>query len=194
MSFKIGNPHNNVSVILYSGSIAALALAKKDVVSKHAKRDKLEKQLEGGVAKFLCRPFAKSVLAGERGRDVRVGLAMAWVHYLRAMQNSYQVDEASIEGFVVEAIKMLNGISDSRSASETEDSLVHSRACVLYVIKVGVLEGMGEEGQRRFLKRLLSLLSKVSPNGDFHSTLVMLRSMSWLLKLVGKLHVSHALA
>ena len=129
-------------MILYSGLISALALAKKDVVSKHAKRDKLEKQLEGGVAKFLCRPFAKSVLAGERGRDVRVGLAMAWVHYLRAMQNSYQVDEASIEGFVVEAIKMLNGISDSRG-SETEDSLVcaklithHIQECVFVCVCV----------------------------------------------------------
>eukprot|EP00958_Prasinococcus_capsulatus_P020858 scaffold2764_cov399-Prasinococcus_capsulatus_cf.AAC.11 len=172
------------------GVVSAVAVAKKEFVAKHPKRDKLEKQLEGGVKKLLCRPFAKAAVSGGNGRLVRVGLAMAWVHFLGAMRNVFAAGEEGVERLVVEAIQMLNGMPEQRGSNEVEDALVHSRACVLYIIKVGVLEGMGEDGQRKFLKRLLKLLSKASSNSDFHSTIVMLRSVCWLLQLVGEVSVA----
>ncbi|XP_024543648.1 protein SWEETIE [Selaginella moellendorffii] len=134
------------------------------------------KVLEGALDKYLVAPFVK----GPRHKDFRVGLAMAWVAFLQEMHLCYSKNDFELGAYATQVINLL------RSANSQIDP--HAQACVLYILRVGIVEQMGEPGQ----KELMSMLCKQLNLADNSPSMlvVLLRTLSHLLTTLGEVTLS----
>jgi hypothetical protein len=70
------------------------------------------------------------------------------------LQRNEQGDENVLVDLALQALEMLANITKAPSQSEgelgqalTNGELPHAQACVLYIVRVGVIEQLGEQGQ-----------------------------------------------
>uniref|UniRef100_A0A1J3HBB6 HEAT repeat-containing protein 5B n=1 Tax=Noccaea caerulescens TaxID=107243 RepID=A0A1J3HBB6_NOCCA len=131
------------------------------------------KKLEGGLQRHLIVPFTKAV--GARAKNKRFGLALSWVFFLQAIRIRYLDPDSELQDYSLHVMDMLRGDS-------TIDA--HALACVLYILRVGVIDQMMEPSQRSFSvflgKQLQS--SDASPS----MKIVALRALSYTLKTLGE--------
>ncbi|ESQ28765.1 hypothetical protein EUTSA_v10017993mg [Eutrema salsugineum] len=131
------------------------------------------KKLEGGLQRHLIIPFTKAV--GSRARNKRFGLALSWVFFLQAIRIKYLDPDSELQDYSLHVIDMLRGDSSIDA---------HALACVLYILRVGVIDQMMEPSQRSFSvflgKQLQS--SDASPS----MKIVALRALSYTLKTLGE--------
>ncbi|KAL0664325.1 hypothetical protein Bca4012_101163 [Brassica carinata] len=131
------------------------------------------KKLEGGLQRHLILPFTKAV--GPRARNKRFGLALSWVFFLQANRIRYLGPDSELQDYSLLAMDMLRGDSSIDA---------HALACVLYILRVGVIDQMMESSQRSFSvflgKQLQS--SDASPS----MKIVALRALSYTLKTLGE--------
>ncbi|KAL0801143.1 hypothetical protein Bca101_056319 [Brassica carinata] len=131
------------------------------------------KKLEGGLQRHLVLPFTKAV--GPRARNKRFGLALSWVFFLQANRIRYLGPDSELQDYSLLAMDMLRGDSSIDA---------HALACVLYILRVGVIDQMMEPSQRSFSvflgKQLQS--SDASPS----MKIVALRALSYTLKTLGE--------
>ncbi|XP_013649204.2 protein SWEETIE isoform X3 [Brassica napus] len=131
------------------------------------------KKLEGGLQRHLILPFTKAV--GPRARNKRFGLALSWVFFLQANRIRYLGPDSELQDYSLLVMDMLRGDSSIDA---------HALACVLYILRVGVIDQMMESSQRSFSvflgKQLQS--SDASPS----MKIVALRALSYTLKTLGE--------
>ncbi|KFK41114.1 hypothetical protein AALP_AA2G087800 [Arabis alpina] len=130
------------------------------------------KKLEGGLQRHLILPFTK---VGSRTRNKRFGLALSWVFFLQAIRIRYLDQDTELQEYSLHVMDMLRGDSSIDA---------HALACVLYILRVGVIDQMTEPSQRSFSvflgKQLQS--SDASPS----MKIVALRALSYTLKTLGE--------
>ncbi|KAJ0256074.1 Protein SWEETIE [Hirschfeldia incana] len=131
------------------------------------------KKLEGGLQRHLILPFTKAI--GPRARNKRFGLALSWVFFLQANRIRYLGPDSELQDYSLLVMDMLRGDSSIDA---------HALACVLYILRVGVIDQMMESSQRSFSvflgKQLQS--SDASPS----MKIVALRALSYTLKTLGE--------
>ena len=139
--------------------------------SKQKHQHAQEKALAGVIEQCLVIPFAEA--AAQSHRAACTALAQAWVHHLFGARLACGTDEAA---FIEPALKPIDALraaciaagtnaEKSPFTSEFELGLgigggerPHAQACVLYIMRAGVIEQLGEGGQRLLLERVTALL------------------------------------
>ncbi|KAI5062512.1 hypothetical protein GOP47_0023051 [Adiantum capillus-veneris] len=158
------------------GSFLALGLNPDAQVQSHRRVPSgPAKTIEGGIDKHLIVPFMRA--SGPLHREVRVGIAMAWVAFLQGMHFTYGHSDLELQNYALQAMSMLTFNSKLQSD-------VHRQACVIYILRVGVVEVMSEPAQKEFL----TLLTKQLSSADTGSSMlvVILRTISHLLTVLGE--------
>ncbi|KAL4425068.1 hypothetical protein ABPG77_010382 [Micractinium sp. CCAP 211/92] len=184
------------------GTIAAAATsdAARESVRTLEKRPKYaaaqEKALADVSTACLTTPFVEA--ASYSTRASCTALAQAWVTYLSACRTG--MEEQAFAELALRVLEML-GAACLAAGSYQEASIVpgegelgmgtgsgerpHAQACVLYVLRVGVIEQLGESGQRLLLDRLAGVLG--APLGQFTPVgVVTLEAMALLLEVLGE--------
>eukprot|EP00884_Botryococcus_braunii_P001693 jgi/Botrbrau1/11524/Bobra.0393s0003.2 len=120
-------------------------------------------------------------------------LAQGWLAYIAAQQRGDQGDENVLVDLALQALEMLGNIQKGQGPPDGElgqaisnGELPHAQACILYILRVGVIEQLGEQGQRRFLEQLATLAA--TPLGS-HVPLgiATLEAIGLLLEVVGEI-------
>ncbi|KAL1208787.1 Protein SWEETIE [Cardamine amara subsp. amara] len=131
------------------------------------------KKLEGGLQRHLILPFTKAV--GSRAKNTRFGLALSWVFFLQAIRIRYLDSDGELQDYSLRVMEMLRGDSSIDA---------HAVACVLYILRVGVIDQMMESSQRSFSVFLGKQLQ--SSDGSPSMKIVALRALSYTLKTLGE--------
>ncbi|CAE5963233.1 unnamed protein product [Arabidopsis arenosa] len=131
------------------------------------------KKLEGGLQRHLILPFTKAV--GSRAKNTRFGLALSWVFFLQAIRIRYLDSDSELQDYSLHVMDMLRGDSSLDA---------HALACVLYILRVGVIDQMMEPSQRSFSVFLGEQLQ--SSNASPSMKIVALRALSYTLKTLGE--------
>ncbi|CAD5316514.1 unnamed protein product [Arabidopsis thaliana] len=131
------------------------------------------KKLEGGLQRHLILPFTKAV--GSRAKNTRFGLALSWVFFLQAIRIRYLDSDSELQDYSLPIMDMLRGDSSIDA---------HALACVLYILRVGVIDQMMEPSQRSFSVFLGKQLQ--SSNASPSMKIVALRALSYTLKTLGE--------
>lgn len=156
------------------GALLALGLNPESQVQSRGKGQPVPaRTLEGGLQKHLIWPFIKAT--GPRSKDLRVGLTMAWVSFLQGMHLTYLHSDTELQNFALQAIDMLHGNSVIDA---------HAQACVLYILRVGIVEQMSEPTQKDFMILLAKQLCL--PDTSPSMLVVTLRTLSHLLTTLGE--------
>lgn len=156
------------------GALLALGLNPESQVQTRGKGQPVPaRTLEGGLQKHLIWPFMKAT--GPRCKDLRVGLTMAWVSFLQGMHLTYLHSDTELQNFALQATDMLHG----NSAIDA-----HAQACVLYILRVGIVEQMSEPTQKEFMILLAKQLCL--PDTSPSMLVVTLRTLSHLLTTLGE--------
>lgn len=131
-----------------------------------------ERSLSLVADQCLGAPFAEA--AGNSDRLACTAIAQAWVFYLAAARFACGADEAA---FIQPALKPLEALRvaciAAKSCPEKGPSghdvelgmgigggeRPHAQSCVLYIMRAGAIEQLGESGQRLLLEKLTSLLN-----------------------------------
>ncbi|KAH9566013.1 hypothetical protein CY35_04G109200 [Sphagnum magellanicum] len=158
------------------GALLALGLNPNAQVQPKGKGPPVPpKHLEGALQKHLVSPFLRA--SGSRCKDVRVGLTMAWVAFLQRMHLSYGHNNVELSSLGMEAISMLTSSTDA-----------HAQACVLYILRVGVVEQMGEPAQKEFT--LLLTRELFGSDNSSPRLVVILRTVAHLLITLGEVSLA----
>ncbi|GBG62555.1 hypothetical protein CBR_g31193 [Chara braunii] len=158
------------------GALLALGLHPNKQVQPRGKGPVVApKAMEGAVQKYLVAPFTRA--AGTKARDLRMGIAMAWVAFLQALRLNYGMSDLDLPAYGMQALSML-----APNAKAVVDG--HAQACVLYVLRVGVVEQMSESAERELSSLLVKELS-VADNST-SMLIVTLRVLTHLLKTLGE--------
>ncbi|KAL4431040.1 hypothetical protein ABPG75_006296 [Micractinium tetrahymenae] len=181
-------------------AVAATSDAARDSVRALEKRPKYaaaqDKALADVPTACLTTPFVEA--ASYSNRASCTALAQAWVTYLAACRGGME-EQAFVE-LALRVLEML-GAACLAAGSYQEASIVpgegelgmgtgsgerpHAQACVLYVLRVGVIEQLGESGQRLLLDKLAGVLG--APLGQFTPVgVVTLEAMTLLLEVLGE--------
>ncbi|KAL2896473.1 Protein SWEETIE [Bienertia sinuspersici] len=131
------------------------------------------KKLEDGLQKHLVSPFVKA--CGVRSRDVRICLTLAWVSFLQAILLKYAHPDTELQDFTSQVMDMLR-VDTSIDAQ--------ALACVLYILRVGLVDQMTEPTQRSFIAILGKQLQ--SPDSSSPMKVAALRTLSYTLKTLGE--------
>uniref|UniRef100_A0A803LAT9 HEAT repeat-containing protein n=1 Tax=Chenopodium quinoa TaxID=63459 RepID=A0A803LAT9_CHEQI len=131
------------------------------------------KKLEDGLQRHLVSSFVKA--SGVRSRDVRISLTLAWVSFLQAILLKYLHPDSELQDFTSQVMDMLR-VDTSIDAQ--------ALACVLYILRVGVVDQMTEPTQRSFLVILGKQLE--SPDSSPPMKVAALRTLSYTLKTLGE--------
>uniref|UniRef100_A0A6N2MN55 Uncharacterized protein n=1 Tax=Salix viminalis TaxID=40686 RepID=A0A6N2MN55_SALVM len=116
------------------------------------------KKLEGGLQRHLALPFTK--VSGTRLKDVRIGITLSWVYFLQAIRLKYLHPDSELQQYALQVMEMLRpDTSVDAHALELKDSVSYAscpcfmeeKACILYILRVGVTDLMTEPTQRGFL-------------------------------------------
>ncbi|KAK9116093.1 hypothetical protein Sjap_015040 [Stephania japonica] len=156
------------------GSLLALGMYPETQVQTRGKSRSIPvRKLEGVLEKYLTMPFIKA--NGIKPKELRIGLTLSWVFFLQAMQCKRVHPDGDLPNFALQIIEMLRGDS-------TVDA--HALACVLYILRVGVIDQMTETNQRSFLVLLGSQLEshELSPS----MKVAVLHSVSHILTTLGE--------
>ncbi|XP_026402924.1 protein SWEETIE [Papaver somniferum] len=131
------------------------------------------RKLDGCLQKHLTGPFVRA--NGVHAKDVRIGLTLSWVFFLQAIRLKYFHPDSDLSEFALQALDMLRGDSSVDA---------HALACVLYILRVGVVDQMTESTQRSFLVLLGRQLEfhDISPSME----VAVLRTCSYILKTLGE--------
>lgn len=160
------------------GEIVTAAMSSEDAKhsvaaagAKQKHQQAQEKALAGVIEQCLVIPFAEA--AAQSNRPACTALAQAWVHHLTGARLACGTDEAA---FVEPALKPIDSLRAACLAAGTNPEKSpftsdfelglgigggerpHAQACVLYIMRAGVIEQLGEGGQRLLLERVTSLL------------------------------------
>ncbi|CAM6093367.1 unnamed protein product [Calypogeia fissa] len=130
------------------------------------------KPLEGGLQKHLINPFVKA--NGPNYKEIRVSLTMALVAFLQGMRLNYLRSDSELIEFAMQAIGMLAFSPDT-----------HAQACILFCLRVGIIEQMGESTQKQFTDHLIQQVS--APDINPAMLVVILRTLSHLLATLGEI-------
>eukprot|EP00899_Mesostigma_viride_P021582 jgi/Mesvir1/29425/Mv23005-RA.1 len=157
-----------------------------------------KKMLEGAVVSSLVVPFCRASSAN--ARNTRVALAMAWVEMFHSIQGMPDVDDAKLAELATHALHMLSPNLSGEPAAELFNPttwkgqtgvMAHAQACVLYIVRVGVMERMPESGQKVLLDVLVKELSNtVEGIANDAMDAVALRLLVNLMALVGEVEAS----
>ncbi|XP_021759988.1 protein SWEETIE-like isoform X1 [Chenopodium quinoa] len=131
------------------------------------------KKLEDGLQRHLVSSFVKA--SGVRSRDVRISLTLAWVSFLQAILLKYLHPDSELQDFTSQVMDMLR-VDTSVDAQ--------ALACVLYILRVGVVDQMTEPTQRSFLVILGKQLE--SPDSSPPMKVAALRTLSYTLNTLGE--------
>ncbi|MCL7033976.1 hypothetical protein MKW94_027185 [Papaver nudicaule] len=156
------------------GALLALGMNPEAQVQPRAKSPTTPtRKLEGCLQKHLTGPFMRA--NGVRAKDVRIGLTLSWIFFLQAIRLKYFHPDSDLSEFALQALDMLRGDSSVDA---------HALACVLYILRVGVVDQMTESTQRSFLVILGRQLEShdISPS----MAVAVLRTASYMLKTLGE--------
>ncbi|KAL9993657.1 putative armadillo-like helical, protein SWEETIE [Helianthus debilis subsp. tardiflorus] len=158
------------------GALLALGLNPQAQVQPKGKNQSNPKKLEGSLQKHLISPFNKA--SGPRLKNLRVGLTLSWVFFLQAIRLKYMHPDSELQNYLVQIMDML------RTDSSVD---AHSLACVVYILRVGVIDQMTEPTQRVFLVNLGKQLQ--SNDSSPSMKIAALRTLSYALKTLGEVPV-----
>eukprot|EP00850_Spirogloea_muscicola_P013780 SM000095S24994 [mRNA] locus=s95:314510:331395:- [translate_table: standard] len=160
----------------YAGALGVLLALSPSPTQVSAKAKISTPTREANLHKFLIQPFMKA--SGARCKDIRFSISLTWVSFLQASFSSAETDLASI---ALQAMSMLPTAIKSNYD-------IHSQACVLYILRVGLIDQMGEAAQKELtviLTKQLGALDNSPP-----ALIVTLRLLSYLLETLGEVPIS----
>ncbi|KAK9272135.1 hypothetical protein L1049_002505 [Liquidambar formosana] len=156
------------------GVLLALGMNPEAQVQPRGKgHSTLAKKLEGGLQRHLSLPFMKA--SGARSKDMRIGLTLSWVFFLQTICLKYLHPDGELQNLALQVMDMLR-------ADTSVDA--HALACVVYILRVGVIDLMTEPTQRSFLVLLGKQLQ--SPGVSPSMEVAALRTLSYTLKTLGE--------
>lgn len=162
---------------------------------------KEKKIVDDTMESCLIAPLAEFLVTEDRNSSI--ALSQAWVHFLMRLQVSEGFEDATllelVKGPLVSvrvASTTSNHINIERGpfgpdlglgASISSGERPFSQACVTYIIRCGIIEQMGEHGQRELLRILSS--GMVHGFQDFSASLIMtqLDVISNLVETLGEI-------
>ena len=136
------------------------------------KDDGKSKVVADNIEVCLTAPLAEALIAEDR--DTAVALSQAWVHFLKRAKAGGSHDDAKMlelsKGPFV-SVRVASATSSSvfvekspfgpdlgLGMSISTGERPFSEACVTYILRCGIIEQMGEFGQREFVERLTTAL------------------------------------
>ncbi|KAK9742494.1 hypothetical protein RND81_03G176900 [Saponaria officinalis] len=158
------------------GSVLALVMNPEAQVQSRGKVPVPGKKVEGSLQRHLVSPFVKASVV--RPREVRISVTLAWVSFLQAILLKYLRPDSELQDFAAHVMDMLQ-VDTSVDA--------HAQACVLYILRVGVVDQMTEPTQRSFLAVLGKQLQ--SPDSSSLVKVAALRTLTYTLKTLGEVPV-----
>eukprot|EP00887_Chlorella_sp_A99_P005661 scaffold1.g5661.t1 len=161
-----------------------------------------ERALREVPDRCLALPFVEGVAAGT-ARATCAGLAQAWACYLAAARAAAPgpAGDPALVDLGLRVVSMLGaaceaaGAAPERPVAGGEGELglgtgsgerPRAQACVLYVLRVGVIEALGEGGQRALLDRLAAVLGAAPLGAHTPVGVVVLEALALLLELLGE--------
>eukprot|EP00850_Spirogloea_muscicola_P019748 SM000198S05319 [mRNA] locus=s198:160554:177251:+ [translate_table: standard] len=160
----------------YAGALGVLLALSPSPTQVPAKAKISPPTREANLHKFLIQPFIKA--SGARCKDIRFSISLTWVSFLQASFSSAETDLASI---ALQAMSMLPTAIKSNYD-------VHSQACVLYILRVGLIDQMGEAAQKELTVTLTKQLGALDNSPP--ALVVTLRLLSYLLETLGEVPIS----
>ncbi|MFQ6619426.1 hypothetical protein Gotur_000827 [Gossypium turneri] len=167
------------------GSLVALGMNPEAQVQPRGKGPfPPPKKLEGGLQRHLALPFTKA--SGSRSKEIRVGLTLSWVFFLQAIHLKYLHLDIELQSYALNIMDMLrmDTYFDAHAVVCAEEFPVLLKACVLYILRVGVTDQMTEPCQRSFTVFLGEQLQ--SPEASPSMKIAALRTLSYTLKTLGE--------
>ncbi|KAI3768087.1 hypothetical protein L2E82_18519 [Cichorium intybus] len=158
------------------GAVLALVMNPQAQVQPKVKGQPNLKNLEGSLQKHLILPFTKA--SGPRSKDLRIGITLSWVFFLQGIRLKYMHPDSELQIYLVQIMDMLR-------ADTVVDA--QSLACVVYILRVGVIDQMTEPTQRVFLVNLGKQLQP--PDASPSMKIAALRTLSYTLKTLGEVPV-----
>ncbi|KAL9230110.1 hypothetical protein vseg_005500 [Gypsophila vaccaria] len=158
------------------GSVLALVMNPEAQVQPRGKAHAPGKKVEGSLQRHLVSPFVKA--SGVRPRELRISVTLAWVSFLQALLLKYLRPDSDLQDFAAQVMDMLQ-VDTSVDA--------HAQACVLYILRVGVVDQMTEPTQRSFLVVLGKQLQ--SPDSSSLVKVAALRTLTYTFKTLGEVPV-----
>ncbi|MCO5556472.1 hypothetical protein L7F22_010021 [Adiantum nelumboides] len=150
----------------------------------------------------ILKLYLEAFASGPLHREVRVGIAMAWVAFLQGMHFTYGHSDLELQNYALQAMSMLSFNSKSQTnvdgqvaltltaslgwgyALWTSSSPFFPYRLVIYILRVGVVELMNEPAQKEFLLLLTNQLSLADTSSSM--LVVILRTVSHLLNVLGE--------
>ncbi|XP_076960722.1 protein SWEETIE-like [Bidens hawaiensis] len=158
------------------GALLALGMNPQAQVQPKGKNQSNPKKLEGSLQKHLISHFNKA--SGPRSTNLRVCLTLSWVFFLQAIRLKYMHPDTELQNYLVQIMDML------RTDSSVD---AQSLACVVYILRVGVIDQMTEPTQRVFLVNIGKQLQ--SQDASPSMKIAALRTLSYALKTLGEVPV-----
>ncbi|XP_047310511.1 protein SWEETIE isoform X2 [Impatiens glandulifera] len=155
------------------GAILAIGMNPDAQVQPRGKSQFTPKKLDGCLQKHLVLPFTKA--SGPRWKDIRISLTLSWVSFLQAMRLKYHHPDIELQDFAQQVMDMLrvDGPIDAQAL-----------ACVVYILRVGVIDQMMEPTQRSSLVYIAKQLK--SPDTIPAMKVAVLCILSYSLKSLGE--------
>ncbi|EPS72441.1 hypothetical protein M569_02317, partial [Genlisea aurea] len=155
------------------GALLALGMNPDAQVQPRGKVHTTSKKFDVGLQKYLSAPFTK--VGGPHLKEIRVGVALSWVSFLQTMSLKYHLPDSELQIYALQVMDMLRA-----------DTFIDAQAlaCVLYIIRVGIVDQLSEPSQRSFL----IFLSKQLQSADSTPSIrvAVLRTLSYVLKTLGE--------
>ncbi|PKA52839.1 hypothetical protein AXF42_Ash001820 [Apostasia shenzhenica] len=158
------------------GALLFLAMNPGAQVNRSGKDIAVPTKLGGSLQKYLIAPFTRA--SGGRAKDMRIGLTLSWVFFLQVNSFKYRLQDNELQNYAFEAIGMLQGNASTDA---------HALACVIYILRVGIIDQMTEGTQRSFLVHLAKKLEFVGYNPS--AVVATLRILLYLLSTLGEVPV-----
>eukprot|EP00850_Spirogloea_muscicola_P003098 SM000012S25360 [mRNA] locus=s12:661062:677919:- [translate_table: standard] len=160
----------------YAGALGVLLALSPSPTQVPAKAKISTPTREANLHKFLIQPFIRA--SGARCKDIRFSISLTWVSFLQASLSNAETDLAST---ALQAMRMLPTAIKSNYD-------IHSQACVLYILRVGLIDQMGEATQKELTVTLTKQLGALDNSPP--ALVVTLRLLSYLLETLGEVPIS----
>ena len=179
------------------------------VASVHCKSGDVDSPRDDGKPKVaadnievcLTAPLAEALIAEDR--ETAIALSQAWVHFLKRTKVGGSHDDAKMlelsKGPFV-SVRVASATSSSvytekgpfgpdvgLGTSISTGERPFSEACVTYILRCGIIEQMGEFGQREFVERLTTALLRGLEEFTTSLIITQLEILSHLMYTLGEI-------
>lgn len=150
------------------------------------------------VESCLVAPLAENLIAEDR--NTSIALSQAWVHFLSGLEGSEGLYDDTLSHLANGPLVSLKiaGMTSSvergplgpevgLGASISTGDRPFSQACVTFIVRCGIIEHMGDQGQKELLRSLSETLKNGSENFPPSLSIAYLDLMAHIMEMLGEI-------